>query len=58
MIHAIIINLLDEFFSSKFFAFTFSKEIRLLKIKKNSINPIINEIIPGKNKSKFPIKIF
>ena len=44
MMHAMITKSLDEFFSSKSFAFKFSKEIKLLKIKKRSINPIINEI--------------
>ena len=51
MIHAIITKSLDEFFSSKSFAFKFSKEIRLLKIKNRSITPIINEIIPGRIKA-------
>ena len=58
MIHAIRINSLDEFFSSRFFAFIFWKEIRLLKIKKNNINPIISEIIPGRIKANFQSKNF
>ena len=58
MIHAIITKSLDEFFSSKSFAFKFSKEIRLLKIKNRSITPIINEIIPGRIKANCQPKYF
>ena len=56
MIHAIIIKLWDELFSSKSFVLEFWKEIRLLEIKKKRMIPIINERMPGIIKANFQSK--